>query len=164
MDVFVSQYDWIQRSRETLFRYCETMSPEDYVKELDSFGGDSIRSLHVHVVNCYRGWLGNRALGKPLAEINPESICTVQEMREIFKETDALIHEFLNRFKGDWNESTLVTFRSGASAEFTALWLFTHTTTHEFHHKGQIVKIGRILGYIPPDTDLIEPEIQVVQK
>ncbi|OOE12478.1 DinB family protein [Fictibacillus arsenicus] len=164
MDVFVSQYDWIQRSRETLFRYCETMSPEDYVKELDSFGGDSIRSLHVHVVNCYRGWLGNRALGKPLAEIKPESVPIVREMREIFMETDALVHEFLNKFKGNWDESTLVTFRSGASAEFTALWLYTHTTTHEFHHKGQIVKIGRILGYIPPETDLIEPEIQVVQK
>jgi uncharacterized damage-inducible protein DinB len=164
MDVFVSQYDWIQRSREILFRYCETMSPEDYVKEIDSFGGDSIRSLHVHVANCYRGWLGNRALGKPHAEIRPESVRSVQEMREIFKETDELVHEFLNRFKGNWNESTLVTFRSGDSAEFTALWLFTHTTTHEFHHKGQIVKIGRILGYIPPETDLIEPEIQVVQK
>ncbi|MFP3360862.1 DinB family protein, partial [Planococcus sp. SIMBA_143] len=36
-------------------------------------------------------------------------------------------------------------------------WLYTHTATHEFHHKGQIVKIGRKLGYIPPDTDLIEP-------
>jgi uncharacterized damage-inducible protein DinB len=164
MDVFVSQYDWIQRTRETLFRYCETMSPEDYVKELESFGGDSVLSLHVHVADCYRGWLGNRALGKSLPSITPDSVNNVQEMREIFKETDALVHEFLNKFKGNWDETIQVTFRSGDSAEFTALWLFTHTTTHEFHHKGQIVKIGRILGYIPPETDLIEPEIQVVQK
>jgi uncharacterized damage-inducible protein DinB len=164
MDVFVSQYDWIQRTRETLFRYCETMSPEEYVKEIDSFGGDSVLSLHIHVADCYRGWLGNRALGKSLPSITPDSVNNVQEMREIFKETDTLVHEFLNKFKGNWNETIQVTFRSGDSAEFTALWLFTHTTTHEFHHKGQIVKIGRILGYIPPETDLIEPEIQVVQK
>jgi uncharacterized damage-inducible protein DinB len=36
--------------------------------------------------------------------------------------------------------------------------------THEFHHKGQIVKIGRQLGYNPPETDLVEPEVQFLQK
>jgi uncharacterized damage-inducible protein DinB len=156
MELFLTQYDWIQRTRETLFRYCETLSPSDYVKELEHFGGDSIRSLHAHVADCYRGWLGNRALGKSLPEINPESIHNVQEMREIFMETDTLVLEFLNEYKGKWDENVRVTFASGGSAEFTTLWLFTHTTTHEFHHKGQIVKIGRQLGYIPPDTDLIE--------
>jgi uncharacterized damage-inducible protein DinB len=27
-------------------------------------------------------------------------------------------------------------------------------TTHEFHHKGQIVLMARVLGYFPPDTDV----------
>ncbi|MCU5378655.1 hypothetical protein OCA08_16075 [Bacillus cereus] len=36
----------------------------------------------------------------------------------------------------------------------TPLWLLTHTETHEFHHKGQIVSMARHLGYNPPDTDL----------
>ena len=39
----------------------------------------------------------------------------------------------------------------------TPLWLLTHTETHEFHHKGQIVAMARHLGYNPPDTDLQEP-------
>jgi uncharacterized damage-inducible protein DinB len=164
MELFASQYDWIQRTREALFRYCETMSPEDYGKELESFGGDSVLSLHIHVADCYRGWLGNRALGKSLSPLTRELVNNVQEMRELFKETDALVHEFLNEFKGKWDETIRVTFKSGESADFSALWLFTHTTTHEFHHKGQIVKVGRQLGYIPPDTDLIEPKIQFIQK
>ena len=29
----------------------------------------------------------------------------------------------------------------------TPLWLLTHTETHEFHHKGQIVSVARHLGY-----------------
>lgn len=153
MDVFVTQYDWIQRTRESLFDYCETLSPTDYVKELENFGGDSVRSLHVHVTNCYRVWLGNRALGKPLPEIKPDSVNSVKEMREIFRATDDLVYEFLNEFNGKWETTHKVSGR----AEFTALWLFTHTITHEFHHKGQIVKIGRQLGYDPPETDLIEP-------
>lgn len=64
MDVFKGQYEMIQRTRESLFRYCESMSPTDYVKEIESFGGVSIRSLHAHVADCYRIWLGIRALGK----------------------------------------------------------------------------------------------------
>lgn len=156
MDVFVSQYDWIQRTRELLFDYCETLPPSDYVKNLETFGGDSISSLHAHVADCYRVWLGDRALGKSLPKINPESIKNVQEMREIFKQTDVLVHEFLNEFEGKWDQTLQVSFASGDSVKITSLWLFTHTITHEFHHKGQIVKIGRQLGYIPPDTDLIE--------
>ena len=159
MEVFKKQYEWIQLTREALFNYCETMSTLDYTKELEAFGGDSIRNLHVHVADCYRGWLGDRALGKRLPAINPESIHSVKEMRKVFSETDELVHEFLNEFEGQWDKSIHVTFRSGDSNSFTALWLFTHTATHEFHHKGQIVKIGRQLGYIPPDTDLIEPRI-----
>jgi uncharacterized damage-inducible protein DinB len=158
MDLFTGQYEWIQRTRESLFEYCEGLSSEDYRQELASFGGDSIRDLHLHVVNCYRIWLGCRALGQSLPEVMKESVNTVEDMREIFRETDALIQEFLEKYAGNWDHTVKVTFRSGDCAEFTALWLFTHTITHEFHHKGQIVKIGRQLGYTPPDTDLIEPE------
>ena len=154
MDVFKTQYDWIQRTRESLFDYCETLSPADYVKELENFGGDSVQSLHVHVANCYRVWLGNRALGKSLSKIEIESVNNVEKMRAIFRGTDDLVYEFLNKFNGKWDEINKVDGRG----EFTALWLFTHTITHEFHHKGQIVKIGRQLGYIPPDTDLVEPQ------
>ncbi|RTR34058.1 DUF664 domain-containing protein [Robertmurraya yapensis] len=157
MDLFINQYTWIQKTRELLFRYCETMSPEDYVKELDSFGGDSILSLHAHVADCYRVWLGTRALGKSLRAIRPDSINNVQEMCEVYSKTDELVHEFLREFNGKWEQNVPVTFENGSRVEFTALWLFTHTITHEFHHKGQIVKIGRQLGYIPPDTDLIAP-------
>jgi uncharacterized damage-inducible protein DinB len=37
----------------------------------------------------------------------------------------------------------------------TPLQLFTHLLTHEFHHKGQIMTMCRLLGHIPPDTDVI---------
>ncbi|MFF2450270.1 DinB family protein [Neobacillus sp. NPDC058068] len=155
MDVFVSQYEWIRRTRESLFSYCETLPQSDYFKELKTFGGDSIRSLHAHVADCYRVWLGSRALGKSFPKITPDSVNNVTEMREVFRKIDDLVHEFLNEFKGKWDNTIQVSFEEGGRAEISALWLFTHTITHEFHHKGQIVKIGRQLGYIPPDTDLI---------
>lgn len=156
MELFTSQYNWIQRTREGLFQYCETLSPSDYANELESFGGDSIRNLHAHVADCYRTWLGIRTLGKPIPNVHPESVQNVHDMRAIFKETDDLVQEFLNEFKSKWDQAVQVTFSNGDIAKITPLWLYTHTMTHEFHHKGQIVKIGRQLGYIPPDTDLLE--------
>ncbi|MBH0168188.1 DinB family protein [Fictibacillus sp. 18YEL24] len=160
MNLFRTQYDWVRLTRETLFQYCETLSPTDYAKKLEGFSGESILSLHAHVAGCYQGWLGNRALGKSLPDITPGSIHNVQEMRELFRKTDELVYEFLDKFENNWDHTVEVTFRNGSQADFTALWLFTHTMTHEFHHKGQIVKIGRQLGYAPPDTDLIEPMIK----
>ena len=111
MDLFVTQYDWIQRTRETLFRYCETLSPEDYVKELEVFGGDSIRNLHVHVADCYRVWLGSRALRKSPLKITPESVSNIQEMREVFRKTDDLVNEFLREYKGKWESLLLLRFK-----------------------------------------------------
>ncbi|MEC0371282.1 hypothetical protein [Paenibacillus chibensis] len=54
MNVFESQYELIQRTRESLFRYCETFSHADYVQEVKALGGISIRSLHAHVADCYK--------------------------------------------------------------------------------------------------------------
>ncbi|MFD1038385.1 DinB family protein [Virgibacillus byunsanensis] len=80
------------------------------------------------------------------------------DMRDVFKETDNLVQEFLQEYAGQWYLaiSSTVSWQE-KPIDFTILWLFTHTITHEFHHKGQIVKMGRLLGYNPPDTDLIEP-------
>ncbi|MCY9423036.1 DinB family protein, partial [Bacillus paralicheniformis] len=33
--------------------------------------------------------------------------------------------------------------------------LLIHSITHEFHHKGQIVAMLRLLGYIPNNTDIL---------
>ncbi|WP_423227985.1 DinB family protein [Sabulibacter ruber] len=30
--------------------------------------------------------------------------------------------------------------------------------THEFHHKGQIPSLGRHLGFVPDDTDVVRQD------
>lgn len=158
MDILKQQYDSIQLTRELLFSYCETISSKDYVENNENFGGASIRDLHVHVAECYQFWLGKFALKKSITGIKPEEISNVKEMRALFFQTDNIVNEFLYEFKDDWNTTI-----NGSvpwpeeKADLTPLWLYTHTTTHEFHHKGQIVSMTRHLGYIPTDTDLKEP-------
>lgn len=156
MNVFKIQYESVRHTRELLFRYCESMSPTDYVKEVEFLGGDSIRSLHAHVADCYRLWLGNRALGKLLPRVHPDFVGNVQEMRQLFQEVDVLVDEFLNHFGDKWAPIVRTSWENDSVA-LTGTWLFTHTITHEFHHRGQIVKLGRILGYIPPNLKLALP-------
>lgn len=158
MDLFAQQYDWVRRTREILFQYCEGMTPEDYTKEVEGFDC-SIRDLHAHVAGCYQHWLGNIALEKGMSVLNSDSIKNVSDMRSLFKETDQLVNEYLQEYEGRWDlEISRTVSWQEKPVTFTALWLYTHPVTHEFHHKGQIVKMGRALGYIPPDTDLIEPQ------
>ncbi|TKC09723.1 DinB family protein [Pedobacter frigoris] len=39
--------------------------------------------------------------------------------------------------------------------ETDAYGIFTDVITHEFHHKGQAMTMARLLGHIPPDTDVM---------
>ncbi|WP_254901241.1 DinB family protein [Tuberibacillus sp. Marseille-P3662] len=95
---------------------------------------------------------------KGVTPVHSESVINVEDIRHVFKEVDLLVDEFLKTFQGQWDLSlTGPVPWQDEEESLTTLWLFTHTTTHEFHHKGQMVSMGRQLGYIPFDTDLIEP-------
>ncbi len=74
-------------------------------------------------------------------------------------QTDAMVEGFLSEFANSLDTPLTrphPSFPDGLTV--TPCWLFTHTVTHEFHHKGQIIGICRHLGYPTPDTDLIIPE------
>lgn len=156
MSQFRNQYEWVRRTREALFAYCEEFSTADYIQQDEIATGVSIRDLHFHVADCYETWLGRRALKKQIREVNPEQITSAKEMRHVFQDVNELVDEFIDTFEHDWEQPIQVQWNNQILTP-TPLWLFTHTVTHEFHHKGQIVKIGRQLGYIPPDTDLVFP-------
>ncbi|UOQ44416.1 DinB family protein [Halobacillus salinarum] len=159
MDVIKQQYELVKMTRELFFRYCETLKNEDYCKELEGFGWGSIRNLHVHVAECYESWLGRFAFKEENVLINSREASDVKEVRELFQQVDQLAARFLEEFGREYNRKLKgrVSWQ-GEDEELTVLWLITHTMTHEFHHKGQAVSMGRKLGYLPPDTDLIPPE------
>ena len=133
--------------------FCATLPPGIYERpfaELPS--GFSIRTLHGHIAECYLHWLGNLALGKSIDLMKFEEL-GFENIRKKFLLVDAVVEEFSDRFSGDPSEKIADPNRNS----FSALWLFTHTVTHEFHHKGQIVLLGRQLGHPAPDTDLVWP-------
>lgn len=150
-------YDWVRRSRETVFSYCASLPPEVYRASFPGFGGGSIRDLHAHAAECYLDWLGRFAMGEETPKIEDPDLGGV---RRLFAQADAAMDRFLERF-GDAPDQPLPgqTFGLADPITLTPRWLFAHTVTHEFHHKGQIVKLGRLLGHpLVPDSDLVFPD------
>ena len=150
------QYEWVMQTRELLFEYCETISAADYIKQLESFGGGSIRGLLEHVAGSYLSWIGVFALKRQPTTIRTDSIQNVQGMRQAFMEVNRLVKDFLNEFDGQANVSNSPPWQE-EHITVSPLWVFTRSITHEFHHKGQIVSMSRHLGYTPAITDLYHP-------
>ncbi|AZN41704.1 DinB family protein [Paenibacillus albus] len=153
MELLLKQYDYIRRTREILFSYCEQIKNVEYITEVKQFGQGAIRGTHFHVAECYAFWLGEFGMGRPCGW-REEMIADVAAMRRLFTEVDVLVHEFLERYALNIDIPVEGQFK-GYKYAATPLWLFTHTVTHEFHHKGQIATMGRMIGYPPPDLDLI---------
>lgn len=154
-EVIETQYKMIRGSRNVLLDYCDSITPEHFITENGGFGrGGSMRNLLVHNGTTYQYWIGGHALGREMIYPIYDSIVTVKDIRNFYKNIDALVTEFIEHFKDDYN-NPISTERDGKIITATPLEVFTHVITHEFHHKGQILSISRQLGYLPVDTDIM---------
>ncbi|MBE3590742.1 MAG: DinB family protein [Firmicutes bacterium] len=152
-------YGWVRGSRAVLFEYLESLPPGAYTKELSGFPlGGSMRNLHVHAADCYMYWLEYVGLEQPRRDLRFEDYPDPASVREAFAEVDALVERFLGHFADRIDEPLhrVLSWRP-QGLTVTPRWLLLHPITHEFHHKGQLVVIGRQLGHIPPETDLAFP-------
>lgn len=102
--------------------------------------------------------IGRFALETGEPKVKASDVTDVNEMRTIFERVDQLVFRFLDEYDERFDEkiSRKVSWQE-EEEELSPLWLLTHTITHEFHHKGQIVTLARALGYEPVDTDLLTP-------
>ncbi|HJY12801.1 MAG TPA: DinB family protein [Flavobacterium sp.] len=148
------QYEYIKGSRNILFDYCKTISAEDFINQNTSFGrGGSMRNLLVHIVNTYEYWIANIALKKNVKYAEYENYSTIQEVIILFDSIDKLMVDFI--FALDNFDNEIEYEIQNIKSSVKPFKLFTHVTTHEFHHKGQILSLSRHLGYIPVDTDIM---------
>lgn len=149
------QYDLVVDAREVIFNFCESMSPHDYTKQVEYFGQGNIRKTQAHIVDAYIHWIANYALNKSAPYLKEGLIPSVAHMRAEYAHVNRWMAEFLEIHTS--NPNTPITNTLGRRGQITTTpsVLFTHMITHEFHHKGQLVSMARILGYQPPDTDII---------
>lgn len=154
-EILLDQYALVTGARGALFTYCATTG-EDFLKPVATFNNNAIRDLLVHIANTYISWLDNFGLDGSRTFYANDEVQTLDQIKTIMDEVDLIVNDFLEKHKACY-QSTITKHiaRKGVTLTLSPLQLFTHVITHEFHHKGQILTMSRLLGYTPVDTDVI---------
>jgi uncharacterized damage-inducible protein DinB len=159
MDPLLLMYDWVRRTREVLFEYTDSLPVDVYTLEHPDFAYGSIRNIHAHVAECYLWWVGSMGLGRTWIDVEPSSLPDATSMRAAFAKVDLMLEEAFTKFQS--LDEPLEVVRPGRDTLMVSQrWLIVHPITHEFHHKGQLLALGRVLGHPLPagmDTDLVLP-------
>jgi uncharacterized damage-inducible protein DinB len=153
--ILQQQYQLVLSARGALFDYCQAIGAEDLLKPIPTFNNEFMISQLVHTANCYLFWLACTAMQQERPFFISKEIQEINAVQEIYKEVDRVMEEFLTHFSGSLNEPRSLLRPDGTRLTRSPFELFTHVTTHEFHHKGQVVNMSRQLGYTPVDTDVI---------
>jgi uncharacterized damage-inducible protein DinB len=154
--LLLSQYEDIQGSRQALFDYCETIDSNHLFKKIEIFNDSCIVDLLVHNANTYIHWLNNFGLDGAIPFHESADIKTLKAIETLYEQVNQVVYDFLQKYSLDYGQLlTKKTPRRQIVITVTPLQLFTHVITHEFHHKGQIMTMSRLLGYTPVDTDVI---------
>jgi uncharacterized damage-inducible protein DinB len=145
-----TMYELVKRTRNTLFDFTESLPTDIYTLEHPDFAYGSIRNIQAHVAGCYSFWLAEMALKLELPTLNLELLPSAQAMRTAFLEIDALVLLALNVFQ-NLDAPLEFTLPDGHIMAVTERWLILHPITHEFHHKGQLLALARVLGHPLPE-------------
>lgn len=154
------EYEWVKQTRQILLDQCKELNENDFTKEL-GFGFQSIRDSLVHVAGCYHAWLGSFALSKttsPLLTKEAINKMKIGDIQYYFQQADKYVDNVFEHFNDNFDdiiEKELSWKIGSGTIRKTPHQLLTHSITHEFHHKGQIVAMLRLLGYIPKNTDIL---------
>lgn len=155
MKILKVQYKLIQDARAELLNYCAIIKPEDLSKEIAGFNNSTIMSMLLHIANTYLFWLKRFAGKQEFEYYDDKNIKDIEGVRTAFLEADRIVIKFLESYPYHTTIIKGEIFWLKTDMTFSVLELYTHVSTHEFHHKGQIMTMSRMLGYTPIDADII---------
>lgn len=154
MHVLKEQYTLVEGSRQAMLKFISDNVAGQLPMPLPEFNGSSIKYLLIHIINTYVYWIANFSMHQQLPFIDEDSISSLEDLQIQFHKVDELIGSFLANFQ-DMYLPVSSMLDSGTGLTVSPLQLFSHVITHEFHHKGQIMTMCRLLGKVPTDTDII---------
>lgn len=156
----LDEYKWVKRNRSVLLEQCSNLNENELTKEFD-LGFQSIKKTLVHIAGCYHAWLGSFILEKtetPLLTSEEIENMNINDIKQYFIQADEYFEEIIKEKSIDLNTyiKRSAKWKQGNELiEKTVHQLLFHSITHEYHHKGQIVVMIRMLGYTPNNTDVL---------
>ena len=155
METLRQQYTLVQSARGALIDYLSGIPFQKLHQPVEAFNNKSVCYLLNHIAITYKSWLDEFALKNPLLMTDESGWQTMNDVKAFYLEADDATYKFLSSFNDEQVIITGVKARQNIVLSLSVLQLFTHAITHEFHHKGQILTMTRLLGYTPVDTDII---------
>jgi uncharacterized damage-inducible protein DinB len=155
LTILKHQYRMIRSSREVVLNFAAQYLSPQLQAPVPEFNNKSIAYLLVHNANVYIHWLANFTMQLNVTYFEAAEFWNVESIKALYDNVDQLVDGFLNTYEGRLDTIINGTTISGRAAQSTPLELFTHVITHEFHHKGQMLSMFRLLGHEPPDADVI---------
>jgi uncharacterized damage-inducible protein DinB len=146
------QYALVQRTRAIVFDFLSGPIAKELNTPVPAFDNKTISDLLEHTAFCYYNWLACFAMQKP--PLADQSDSTLDHIQRLYSRVDDTVTIFLRAFHEKMEGPITGTHDSMGQLSATPLELFTHVLTHEFHHKGQVMVMCRLLGHPPPDTDV----------
>ena len=156
----LNEYEWVKQNRNILLEQCSILNENEFSKEFD-FGFQSIKKSLIHIAGCYHAWLGSFVLEKtktPLFTSEEIEELKIGDIKQYFLQADNYMEDILKRSSNELDnyiEKSPAWKQENESIMKTVRQLLFHSVTHEYHHKGQIVTMLRMLGYTPNNTDVL---------
>jgi len=155
------EYDWVKQNRKVLLDFCSVLDEKDFNLRVEGFGFQSIKETLIHVADCYHAWIGSFILLKTTKPITPKEHVihvSINDIKQRFEQADKFVNEFFETYSEQMDVPIQKSIPWRVAEEIISMTprkLMMHTITHEYHHKGQIVSMARIMGYQPPNTDIL---------
>lgn len=149
-------YEFNYWAKSRMLGVVETLTPEQYTKDLGSSHG-GIHGTLVHCMGAEDIWL-KRWKGEDSSSMyTTKDVPTLESLMSRWDMVEHQMMSFCHALKTDDDIKKVVTYKDLKGNEHSQpLWqMMQHLVNHSTYHRGQITAMLRQLGVKPVGTDLI---------